>query len=324
MLLNSTRKFSLKNEEDFQKIIETLPPDLISFLEDDTNDNTMKESLLEKVIYRYYGDREYRFLFDRKKPHKAVFLNNKYIGLFKPQDIKLVDIDLNGDIKVELEQKQNICNNCKHDRENEHKVIKPKDGTIEEIEEQINKYEELIRNGNENETNFRELRYLKSEKEMREKDLRDEKLVMEDNEKKDEIKEIKSKKVLVLCATNSTYLRQRWIDISKDFINTNEYTPYYTGLDILDNPPFRYKGDLNTLNFTSIFGEEFFDCIISEHCPYIIFKIKQLTSLIKLLKKGGKFILPDYSKGSGSIFIEELSNFFSSVDNNGLYLCYNK
>ena len=298
-MLNSFSRYRLKDDNDFIKIISSLPNELISFLEDYNINDPMKEDFLKRVIYRYYGDISYKKLVDSNMPLKAVFLKNRFVGLYKPEDIRNIDLNLsnsNEDIS---------CN------------IFPEDIRRHEEEKQNQIKENLVKE------NPKEV-ILNRRLELQEEKKKYENLVLEDDEKrKNEIRGVKDKKLLVLCANNRSYIDQRWIDISKRFINTNEYTPYYTGLDILNKEGVRFNGSFDSINFFNIFGEQSLDCIISEHCPHVILSLDSLTKIFRLLKDGGVFITPIYS--SISKFNEKVKMIFTKDEiYDRHYICYTK
>lgn len=100
-------------------------------------------------------------------------------------------------------------------------------------------------------------------------------------------------RVLVLCATDTTVISEKWKKIIKQFnIDTNLYTPYFLGDKLTDDPP--YKINDNTFNLPKYYYSNSFDIIVSENCPFFAFKDEAMIDIRNLLKDDGKFISGNY------------------------------
>ena len=116
----------------------------------------------------------------------------------------------------------------------------------------------------------------------------------------DSFKDDDTKKILILCANNKSYESQRWKNICKDFIDTENYIPYFLGMDITQDLPYKINSEFSQ----SKFEDNFFDCILSEHCPQFMFNIDNINKISNILKFEGLFITPNYPNFYNDKFIQ--------------------
>jgi hypothetical protein len=148
-----------------------------------------------------------------------------------------------------------------------------------------------------------------------------------EKDKEDENKErtIKNNKVLVMCATNETVLDNEWEKIINNVnrninpkINTNDFEPYYIGLELNQLLPFRVQD--KAINIENHYKDIKFDIIISEYCPKNVFNKECVKSIHSLLSDDGLYIIPNYKKFDFSVILEKFEVLFEN-DNN---VCYTK
>lgn len=111
----------------------------------------------------------------------------------------------------------------------------------------------------------------------------------------------KERSILVLCATDESFLNQKWKEVLTGcgVAFNRENKVYYVGDQLTEVLPFRIKGSIETimngLDLT-------FDIILVEFCPYFAFEATGTDELImKRLKKNGLFITPDYRGSTGAL-----------------------
>ena len=85
-----------------------------------------------------------------------------------------------------------------------------------------------------------------------------------------------------------------------DFIDTENYIPYFLGMDITQDLPYKINSEFSQ----SKFEDNFFDCILSEHCPQFMFNIDNINKISNILKFEGLFITPNYPNFYNDKFIQ--------------------
>lgn len=111
-----------------------------------------------------------------------------------------------------------------------------------------------------------------------------------------------NKNILILCADDKSFVKNKWTEFLSKIIYTNEYNPYFLGENLFEKLPYRINGKLDDIKNLNFLNDIKFDAIFLEFCPNFILNYKIQKIIYNLLTENGIIISPNYSNLKFGLF----------------------